>query len=101
MVINEIAWMGTNSSANDEWIELYNNTDNDIDLTDWQIMKDGEEFIAISTSTANSLATTTILAHKYYLLESTDDNTISDIAADFIFSGSICSLIFLLPVSSL
>ncbi|MBM3257718.1 MAG: hypothetical protein FJZ05_00675 [Candidatus Nealsonbacteria bacterium] len=89
VIINEISWMGTNSSSNDEWIELYNNTDSDIDLTDWQILKDGEEFIIISTSTANSLATTTILAHQYYLLESTDNNTISDIKADFIFKGNL------------
>lgn len=89
VIINEIAWMGTNSSANDEWIELYNNTDSDIDLADWQIMKDGEEFIIISTSTANFIATTTILAHQYYLLESTDDNTISNIAANFIFKGDL------------
>ncbi|OGZ18007.1 MAG: hypothetical protein A2Z78_01100 [Candidatus Nealsonbacteria bacterium RBG_13_36_15] len=89
VIINEIAWMGTNSSANDEWIELYNNTDSDIDLADWQIIKDGEEFIVISTSTANALATTTISAHQYYLLESTDDNTISDIAANFVFKGNL------------
>lgn len=24
VVINEIAWMGTIASANDEWLELYN-----------------------------------------------------------------------------
>ena len=24
VVINEVAWMGTVNSANDEWIELYN-----------------------------------------------------------------------------
>lgn len=27
VVINEIAWMGTTTSANDEWIKLHNNAD--------------------------------------------------------------------------
>ena len=89
VVINEIAWMGTAFSPNDEWIELYNNSEQDIDLMNWEITKDGEKFIIISTSTAKSLATTTIPAHQFYLLESTDDNTISNISADFIYKGNL------------
>ncbi|XOB42167.1 MAG: lamin tail domain-containing protein [Candidatus Nealsonbacteria bacterium] len=89
VVINEIAWMGTVSSTSDEWIELYNNTEQDIDLTGWRIMKDGEVFITISTTTAKEITeytTTTISAHQYYLLERTDDDTISDVFADWIGS---------------
>ena len=26
IIINEIAWMGTENSSTDEWIELYNNS---------------------------------------------------------------------------
>ena len=26
IVVNEVAWMGTTTSYNDEWIELYNST---------------------------------------------------------------------------
>jgi len=33
IVINEIAWMGTENSANDEWIELY--SDQQVNLTGW------------------------------------------------------------------
>lgn len=89
VVINEIAWMGTNTSPNDEWIELLNNSDGNIELTGWEILKDGKEFITISDSTAKSCVTTTILAHQYYLLESTDDNTVSDVGADFIYKGNL------------
>jgi len=81
VVINEIAWMGTASSTSDEWMELYNNTASDIDLTDWKILKNGKEFIRFSTST--------IPAHGFYLLERTDDNTISDIKADLIYKGTL------------
>ena len=33
--INEVAWMGTLVSSNDEWIELYNTGSNEIDLSGW------------------------------------------------------------------
>lgn len=41
VVINEIAWMGTEVSASDEWMELYNNTNKDIDLTGWGLYEAG------------------------------------------------------------
>jgi hypothetical protein len=81
VVINEIGWMGTKAGSSNEWIELYNNTTSTIDLTGWQITKDGEGWITISTST--------ISADSYFLLERTDDETISDILADHIFKGSL------------
>jgi len=37
VVINEIAWMGTEVGWRDEWIELRNMTDQDIDLSSWVI----------------------------------------------------------------
>jgi hypothetical protein len=35
VVINEVAWVGTTASANDEWLELYNNTSGPITLDGW------------------------------------------------------------------
>ena len=81
VVINEIAWMGTASSTSDEWIELYNNTDSDIDLTGWKILKNDKEFIRFSTSTIPSCS--------FYLLERTNDNTISNIDADLVYKGAL------------
>ncbi len=37
VVIHEIAWMGTTQSANQQWLELYNTTDEVIDLDGWQL----------------------------------------------------------------
>lgn len=37
VVINEIMWMGSSQGDNDEWIELKNTTDQDIDLKNWKI----------------------------------------------------------------
>ena len=81
VVINEVAWMGTAASSSDEWIELYNNTNSDIALTNWTLKA--------TDDTPNITLTGTIPAKGYFLLERTDDNTVSDIAADLIYSGSL------------
>ncbi|MDP3990973.1 MAG: lamin tail domain-containing protein, partial [Candidatus Nealsonbacteria bacterium] len=80
VVINEIAWAGTGASAFDEWIELYNNSTSSIDIAGWRLSSsdvDGPD-IVFSTSSA---ATTTIEAYGFYLIERTNNETISDISA--------------------
>ena len=48
VVISEIGWMGTSSSTSgDEWIELFNTTNEPIDMTGWHLRSfryDGEDF---------------------------------------------------------
>lgn len=79
VVISEVAWMGTQASANDEWVELYNNTDSDIDLTGWKLQaEDGTPTITLSG---------VIPARGFFLLERTDDNTVNDIAADLVYGN--------------
>ncbi len=81
VVINEIAWMGTEASSSDEWIELYNNTNTDIDLVGWKLVfTDEDPIISLND---------TIPANGFLLLERTDDQTISDISADCIYSGNL------------
>jgi len=41
VVINEIAWMGQPDSAKNEWIELYNNREKEIDISGWSIENAG------------------------------------------------------------
>lgn len=79
--INEIAWMGSEESFADEWIELYNNTDKTINLEGW-ILKavDGTPEISLEG---------TILAKSFYLLERTNDDTVPSIKADLIYKGSL------------
>ncbi|WP_245947332.1 phospholipase D-like domain-containing protein [Bacillus taeanensis] len=80
-VINEIAWMGTTTSYNDEWIELYNPTSSDIDLTGWTLNAvDGTPAINLSGVLAKQ---------SYYLLERTSDNSVLNITADLIYTGSL------------
>lgn len=81
VVINEVAWAGTAAGANDEWIELYNNTDGDLDLTGWRLISDdGSPEIVLEG---------TIPAHGFFLLERGDDETISDISADQVYQGAL------------
>jgi len=85
IVINEIAWAGTEASSADEWIELYNRSDVDIDLDDWMLYsQDGSPNISLATTSPNIISAT-----GYYLIERTDDTTVSDVDADLVvpFSG--------------
>jgi len=51
VVINEVAWAGTQASAFDEWIELYNPGGAAVDLTDWRVeAADGNPSILLSGS---------------------------------------------------
>ncbi len=81
VVINEVAWMGTQASTSDEWIELFNTTDQDIDLTGWTLVAlDGTPSITLSGI---------VPAQGFFLLERTDNDTVSDIAADQIYTGAL------------
>jgi hypothetical protein len=73
--------MGTETSFNDEWIELYNNTSSPIDISNWKLVaEDGTPEIALSG---------VISPKDFYLLERTDDTTISEINADKIYTGAL------------
>ncbi len=79
IVINELAWMGTTTTPNDEWIELRNTTSADIDLNGWVLKaQDG---------TPTILLTGIIPANHTYLLERTDDISVPGIEADQIYTG--------------
>jgi len=81
VVINEIAWMGTTEQWQNEWIELYNDTDKDVSLNNWILKaEDDSPFIELKGI---------IKAQSYFLLERTDDTTVPDIKADQIYKGSL------------
>lgn len=81
IVINEVCWMGTENSANDEWIELYNNTGNTVNLEGWVLKADdGSPEINLEGI---------IPANGFYLLERTDDDSASGITANQIYTGPL------------
>jgi beta-lactamase superfamily II metal-dependent hydrolase len=76
VVINEIAWSGSATSPNDEWIELYNPTAQAVSLAGWKIVDDdGAQVYNLSGS---------IPAGGYYLIERAQ--TATSVAADLIIS---------------
>ena len=81
VVINEISWMGTTVSANDEWIELKNNTNQNINLDGWTLRAaDGvPEIKLIGIISANS----------FYLIERTNDDTVLNVTSDLIYKGAL------------
>lgn len=81
ILINEVAWMGSENSSNDEWIELYNISKEDIDLDGFKLIaKDGSPTIDLTGA---------IKSGGYFLLERTDDDSIPEIGADIIYSGAL------------
>lgn len=85
VVINEVAWAGTQAFAGDEWIELYNPSGAPKPLTGWRLdAADGDPII--------SLDAYTIPANGYLLLErgsasATNVSTGGNIVTATYFSG--------------
>jgi PKD repeat protein len=75
---NEVAWMGNSTSANHEWIELYNDG-SAVDVEGWTLT-DGRN---LSVALAG-----TILAESYAVLERTSDDSAPG-AAFFIYTGAL------------
>ncbi|MFY9457333.1 MAG: lamin tail domain-containing protein [Candidatus Spechtbacterales bacterium] len=84
VVINEIAWMGsppegsetTNQAANDEWVELYNASANEINVSGWVLKsRDGNPTIELSGAMPSG---------AYFLLSRAND-TVMGMAADIIY----------------
>ena len=80
VLINEIAWAGTTASSGDEWIELMNTTDFELDLTGW---------ILTDTFDLRATLSGSLASNSFFLLERSDDMTIRDIQANLIYSGSL------------
>ncbi|MBI4262652.1 lamin tail domain-containing protein, partial [Candidatus Uhrbacteria bacterium] len=75
LIINEIAWAGTSANRDqDEWLELFNPTNYPIDLSEIRLR-------SLTDSKPNINLSGTLMPRAYYIVERTDDTTISDIAA--------------------
>ena len=88
VVINEVAWMGTLGDgfthSDDEWIELYNPTSNDINLSGWTI-KAYPTTGTVPRSDFYIELTGVIKANSFYLLERGEEIVISNIEANQIY----------------
>jgi hypothetical protein len=82
VVINEVAWAGTADNSNDEWIELYNNTNQSIDLSGWYIEDDGVPSYTIASGV--------VAPHGYFLIEDSE-LTINNLNADAVIGLSLAN----------
>jgi hypothetical protein len=84
VVINEIMWMGTAASSSDEWIELRNMTDTDLDLSECQLTKlsGSSETLMLIIPDENL-----INANEFYLISDRDkDNSNINIDSNLVDS---------------
>jgi len=81
VVINEINWSGSPDSSSDEWIELYNTTNNKIDLSNWTIEDDG----------APLLITEGVIPAKGFFLIEDHENSLSNIQSDIVIPLSLAN----------
>jgi len=84
VIINEIAWMGSppeegetgSQAANDEWIELYNSGETNVNITGWRLESaDGAPVIQLEGQ---------ISAGGYFLL-SRANNSVNGVSADLVY----------------
>ena len=76
LIINEIAWAGTQDDPTDEWIEIYNRTGIMLDLTNVKLVSsDGS--IEITFSGNIDSRGTSGSGYGHYLIERNDSNTTS------------------------
>lgn|GEM_PF-1385405 len=81
ILISEVAWMGTDESHTNEWIEIYNFSSSPTDLTGWTITSaDGKISISLKC---------TLAPHGVAVLERTDENTLPDITALLTYTGEL------------
>ncbi len=80
--INEVAWMGTDDAAN-EWIELKNNSGENLSLAGWRLLT-ADENLDINFSAEEKIS-----AHGFYLLERTDDASVPNVHGDHFYSGAL------------
>ena len=81
VIINEIAWMGSEASANYEWIELKNISGKTVSLSGWELHdKDGQIAIVLP-------GTISLSPGNFLLLERNEEAT--DAASDVLYSGSL------------
>ncbi|MEO8355973.1 MAG: lamin tail domain-containing protein [Chloroflexota bacterium] len=84
VIINEVAWAGTSSStSNDEWIELYNPSSSDVNITGWQLY--GDDNTVNKVGSPSITLSGTIPAREYFLLER--DELATDVAANQLYTA--------------
>ncbi|MFH0791606.1 MAG: lamin tail domain-containing protein, partial [bacterium] len=82
VIINEVAWMGTIVSGDNEWIELKNVSSREINLNGWQLLDRGKQIKII-------FGAEKLPPSGLYLLERSNDDAVPEIKADRVYTGRL------------
>ena len=79
--ISEINWMGDEDSTSNEWIELKNTSQMDIDVTGWRLNNQDSDI--------NVVLAGIIKSRDLFLLERGSDESVRGVLADFVYKGAL------------
>ncbi len=86
VVFSEIGWMGDGYDSSNEWIELYNRSEQEINLENWRLKggHGGPDIIfGVSPENQASSLSLTIPSHGYFLIKRTADDFYTQVSADW------------------
>lgn len=83
VILNESAWMGRTASANHEWIELRNLSDETIALSGWQLFNQNQNLLIVFDEED------IIAPRGFFLLVRTSDNNVPEATADHVYTGAL------------
>lgn len=86
VTINEVMWTGSTKSSHDEWIELKNNTEEEIDFSGWEIAHAGSggQSITISHDQSSKIVPRGYFIISKYSFRQNPEKTILAREADFV-----------------
>jgi len=88
VVITEIAWMGTAADYNDEWMEVTNLGDSDVDLTGYQI-RWGYNMASDTYSNSLTFPAFTLPSGESTIVERTSQQTVSNVTGTLVYTGPL------------
>jgi len=80
IIINEVAWMGTAAASGDEWVELYNPTSADVNLSGWTLKSTDDTINIPLTGWIYKSSSTDPNKDAYYIIASS--STFTDVVID-------------------
>ncbi len=93
IIINEVMWSGSSSNWRDEWLELRNTRDYEIDITGWEIENLGTSNKSIYIKNDKNTEERFVIPAKGFFLisryQKNDERSILDIESDFLASVSL------------
>jgi len=76
VVINEVAWMGTEASSSDEWMELHNRGSAAVDIQNWSIYG-ADTGQCLNVSDADGTSTTVVPPQGYLIYANHEDDLLN------------------------